>query len=110
MDLKQTDINLERRLELQRYLESILGSKNVYFQPPSNIQMQYPAIVYAYSTNRSRFANNNPYSVKRGYDVTVIDRDPDSAIPTKFESIPFCSFGRRYIANSLNHTVYTLFY
>ena len=36
----------ERRLELHEILCTILGSRNVYFQPPESIKMNYPAIVY----------------------------------------------------------------
>ena len=33
--------------ELQALLcDNILGSPNAYFQPPANVQMKYPAIVY----------------------------------------------------------------
>ena len=35
------------REELHELLVSVLGSRNVYFQPPESIRMQYPAIVYA---------------------------------------------------------------
>jgi len=30
------------RLELQNLLENILGSRNVYFQPPENLKLNYP--------------------------------------------------------------------
>lgn len=35
------------RLNLQTFLEEILESRNVYFQPPESVKMKYPAIVYA---------------------------------------------------------------
>ena len=35
------------RLDLQTFLEELLESKNVYFQPPESVKMNYPAIVYA---------------------------------------------------------------
>ena len=35
------------RLDLQTFLEEILESRNVYFQPPESVKMKYPAIVYA---------------------------------------------------------------
>ena len=34
------------RLELQSKLEEILGSRQVYYQPPETVKMEYPAIVY----------------------------------------------------------------
>lgn len=32
---------MNRRYELQAVLEGILGSGNVYFQPPENLKMRY---------------------------------------------------------------------
>ena len=103
-------LELVRRLELQAILEDILESKHVYFQPPPNIQMDYPAIIYSHSRTKEVFANNYLYRDRRGYTVTVIDRDPDSGIPDKLKQLALCSFDRRYIADSLNHTVYTLYF
>ena len=37
---------MARRLELQNLLANLLGTNNVYFQPPPTVQMEYPAIVY----------------------------------------------------------------
>lgn len=105
-----SDTALRRRLELQEILEGILGTNQVYFQPPPNLQMSYPAIIYSHSRANESFANNYLYRDKRGYDVTIIDRDPDSEIPEKVKQLAMCSFDRRYIADSLNHTVYTLYY
>ena len=35
------------RLELQSKLEELLGSRNVYYQPPESLKMKYPAIRYS---------------------------------------------------------------
>ena len=37
---------MDKRQTLQSELEAILGSRNVYYQPPANLKMQYPAIRY----------------------------------------------------------------
>lgn len=37
---------MDRRAELGKIFREILGNGNVYFQPPSNTQMRYPAIRY----------------------------------------------------------------
>ena len=34
------------RKALQADLEQLIGSRNVYYQPPENVKMNYPAIVY----------------------------------------------------------------
>lgn len=99
-----------QRLELQSLLETLLGSENVYFQPPENIQMQYPAIVYERDSVDTKFADNNPYSHTKRYQVTVIDRDPDSSIPDAVAKLPRCLFLRHFVADNLNHDIYGLYF
>ena len=69
------------RLELQSELEKILGSRNVYFQPPSSLKIKYPAIVYSRNSIDNNFANNSVYKQDVSYMLTVIYTDPDSEIP-----------------------------
>lgn len=98
------------RLELQTLLENVLGSANVYFQPPSTINMSYPCIVYSRNRIRTDYANNNPYSLKKEYSITVIDANPDSVIPDKLATLQSCIFDRHYTADNLNHDVFTLYF
>jgi hypothetical protein len=98
------------RLELQALLEGLLQSRNVYFQPPANVEMQYPCIVYQRDDADTKFADNIPYSRAVRYQVTVIDRNPDSDIPGKVASLPFCIFNRFFTAGNLNHDVFNLYY
>lgn len=99
-----------QRLQLQALLELILGSRNVYFQPPANVQMNYPAFVYARDDVDTTFADNRPYRHTKRYTVTYIDRNPDSSIPDKVAALPLCSFSRHFVADGLNHDVYTLYF
>lgn len=99
-----------QRLQLQAKLEEILGSENVYFQPPANIQMEYPCIVYKRDQADTMFAGNNPYRYTTRYLVTVIDRDPDSVVPKKVASLPMCLFNRFFTAANLNHDVFNLYF
>ena len=46
------------RLTLQIKLEDLLGSKHVYYQPPENLKMEYPAIRYSKSDEEDIYANN----------------------------------------------------
>ena len=101
---------MAQRLDLQARLSALLGSANVYFQPPPTIQMNYPAIVYKRDDIRTEFANDKPYKNKTRYQVTVIDRNPDSLIPAKVGQLPMCVFDRFYTADNLNHDVYTLYF
>lgn len=99
-----------QRLELHTVLVDILGSAFVYFQPPANVQMKYPCIVYKRDNSSTEFAGNYPYSTTKSYTVMCIDRNPDTEIPDKVEGLPMCRFDRHYVANDLNHYVFTVFF
>ena len=98
------------RLNLQTELETILGSRNVYFQPPSSVRMQYPAIVYSQKDIEKRSANDGVYQKLPSYEVILIDKNPDSKFVDKILELPYCSFDRHYESDNLNHDVFTLYY
>ncbi len=99
-----------KRFQLQALLETLLGSRNVYFQPPTNVQMQFPCIVYKRDSADTEFADNNSYRYTKRYQVTIIDRNPDSGIPDKVASLPLCSYDRFFTADNLNHDVFNIFF
>ena len=98
-----------QRLELQNKLKT-LGAEKVYFQAPSEDSMVFPAIVYSIDAEDVKYADNNPYSRTLGYQVEVIDRNPDSLIPGRVASLPMSSFRRFFVVDGLNHFVYSLYY
>lgn len=83
----------------------------MYFQPPETVKMQYPCIVYNRSSGDTLYADNGPYSFTPSYEITVIDKDPDSPLPnavaTGFEMI---RFNRHFTVNNLNHDTFILYY
>lgn len=99
-----------RQPELNALLKTILGSSNVYFQPPSNVQMQYPAIVYHRDKDWVKHGNNHIYAYKDRYQVTHIDRSPISDVPWKLRNLRFCRFNTWFAKDGLNHNVYTLYF
>lgn len=100
----------ERRLELQNILEAVLGSRNVYYQPPENIKMKYPAIRYKRSSIDNNFADDAVYNQTYAYELIVIDKDPDSDIVDIISRLPKCKFGTHYEADGLNHDTFTIIY
>lgn len=98
------------RIELQTLLEGLLGTSNVYFQPPMSVNMSYPAIVYNRSDIRIDHANNKPYAFAKEYTITVIDPDPDSDIPDKIAELSTARFNRGFAVQGLNHSVFTIFF
>lgn len=98
------------RLSLQRLLEELLGSRNVYYMPPESVKMQYDAIRYSKSTITKTYANNKAYSMKDCYELTVIAKLPDHPVIKKLLELPYCSHNRHYVADNLNHDVLTIYY
>ena len=98
------------RVDLQNGLEELLGSRNVYYQPPESLKMSYPAIVYSRKTIDNSYANNSVYKQNYAYEITVIDKNPDSEIVNKISKLPTCRFDRHFKSDNLNHDVFTLYY
>lgn len=98
------------RLELHEILCGILGTKNCYFQPPSSVRMQYPAIVYSIKDIESRYADDKSYRKLPCYEMILIDKNPDSMFVEKLLDLPYCSFDRHYESDNLNHDVLTIYY
>lgn len=104
------DHNLEYPEELQFLLEKLLGSENVYFQPPGNVQLKYPCIVYQLDDMNPVFADSVSYLVNKRYSLTYISKYPDQFIPDKIMALPMCSFDRFYVSDNMNHTAFRLYF
>jgi hypothetical protein len=98
------------RLDLQTILSSLQAGVSVYFQPPPNVTMTYPAIVYNRDYQAVEFADNVPYSRKVRWQITVIDSDPDSAIPDKVAELPLTRYVRHFTTEGLNHDIYDVYF
>lgn len=98
------------RLKLQTMLEELLGSRNVYYNPPPSVEMRYPAIVYSRKTINNLYANNYVYGQHNAYEITLIDEDPDSEFVGAISRLPSCRYDRHFVSDNLNHDVFTLYY
>lgn len=98
------------RADLQILLENILGSRNVYCDPPESVRMNYPAIRYSRSKIDNTFANNSVYRQDNRYEVIVMYYDPDSELPGLISRLPKCSHNRSYVSDNLHHDVFTLYF
>lgn len=99
---------MRSRLELHVILTQIC--KNAYFQPPESVKLKYPCIVYEKADEQNLYADNLKYSGMTLYDITVIDKDPDSKIPNCVSGLKYCSFSRKFTSENLNHFVYRLYF
>lgn len=98
------------RADLQTLFENILGSRNVYYDPPESVIMHYDAIRYSRRKIDNTFANNKVYRQENSYEVIVIYRDPDSDLPRKISQLPKCVHDRHYKSNNLHHDVFVLYW
>lgn len=102
---------MKTRLELQERLESVLGSSQVYFQPPSNIQMKYPAIVYELSGERATRANNKRYIRHNKYTITHIYKSIRNELKDSLlDAFDFIDYDRRLVADGLYQDVFTIYW
>lgn len=101
----------QKRTELHNILKEVLGSNNVYFQPPESKKLSYPCVIYARNYANTRYADNKTYSFTYRYQITYIDRDPYSDFAERLvQRLPMCIFDRHYTADNLNHEVLNLYY
>lgn len=100
---------MDNRLELhERLLEYY---PNVYFQPPENITMVYPCIVYNRTGLDTQFGNNKVYLDKQQYQLMVIEHDPDSDVSKRLvKDLPYCRVTQYYTVENLNHTTLSIYY
>lgn len=105
---------MKDRLELDDILAGIIGitesdgDRHTYYNPPPSVRMRYPAIKYSLSNAASKYANNGVYNVAPTYEVILIDEEVDTQYLIPMLHIPQCRFNRFYIAEGLNHWVFTI--
>lgn len=99
------------RIDLHNKLEEALGAPYVYFQPPESKKMHMGnRIIYSRDDIPITYANNHPYQKGVKYTVTLVSDDPDWALVQELPFlIPNCRFSRHYVADNLNHDVYTVY-
>jgi hypothetical protein len=98
------------RKDLNEILVTILGSSNVYFQPPENVKLTYPCIIYVRDDIQVLRASNVLHKISKKYTITLIGNDVDTDLPERLLELETVSFDRRYIKDGLVHDVLSLFY
>lgn len=98
------------REKLHEILCELLESRNVYYDPPATVKMQYDAIRYSKKKPDVRFANDKRYKNLNCYEIIVIARKPDHPVIEKILDLPYSSYDRHYPADNLHHDVITLYY
>lgn len=98
------------RIELHNLLKELLDSDHVYYRPPENTKMVYPAIRYSKQGIDVEHANDKKYLKRNQYQLIVIAKLPDHPVIDKLLDLPYCSYERHYVADNLNHDVLRIYY
>lgn len=103
------------RLSLHEDLKTLLGSSNVYYQPPESLKIKYPCFIYRLSSANVTPADNDIYLYTRQYQLTFITKDSDSElideIPKFFaKKFKGCRMSAHFTSDNLNHYNYTIHY
>ncbi len=102
---------MARRLQLHEKFCEILGTRNVYFQPPESVKLNYDCIVYRTTDRKDIRADDRQYRHLVGYETTFITRDPDSEIPQALiDSFSIIRHVRSFTSDNLHHEVFRIYY
>ena len=82
---------------------------HVYFQPPTNTDLKYPCITFNKARGRDYWADNVLYEPVECYEITLIDKKPNSDLFDLIRALPYCSFDRSFRSDNLNHFTFTIY-
>lgn len=99
---------MTNRLTLQNKLEEILGSRNVYYNPPESQKMNFPCIVYNMTNIQPIHADNKTYLDYTTYKLIHVSKQADSPVIRTILDIPMTRFSTKYVKNGFYHTVIIL--
>ena len=101
---------MDHRQKISSVLHKLLGSDEVYFQPPENKKISYPCIIYTFEGLYTVPADNVKYMARPRYNVMHIYRNPDEHLRGEFlSSFLLVQHDRLYKEDNLYHEVYTVY-
>lgn len=95
--------------DLLHLLRQAVQHDRVYFQPPENLKIGYPAIIFHLSKIEIDHASDVPYKGAKEYSVTLITKDPEPDVINEILKIPYSSLDTSYISDGMNHFVFTVY-
>lgn len=96
--------------DLQETLSSIDGVQEAYMQPPSNVKLPEPYLVYEIDDDWVAYADNGPFASFNRYSVTLVTRRPDDPIIERLRALPLINFDRHFVSAGLHHYVFQLYF
>lgn len=95
--------------DLLHLLQQAVQHNRVYFQPPENLKIGYPAVVFHLSKIKIDHASDVPYKGAKEYSVILITKDPEPDVIDEILKIPYSSLDTTYISDGMNHFVFTVY-
>lgn len=95
--------------DLLHLLQQAVQTSCVYFQPPENLKIGYPAVIFHLSKIEVDRASDVPYKGAKEYSVTLITKDPEPYVIDEILKIPYSSLDTTYISDGMNHFVFTIY-
>lgn len=95
--------------DLLHLLQKAVNHNRVYFQPPENLKIGYPAVVFHLSKVKLDHADDVPYKGAREYSVTLISKEPEPEVLDEILKIPYTTLDTTYISDGMNHFVFTTY-
>ena len=100
-----------KRVDIQEKFKFLLGSNNVYYQPPANLKMKYPAIVYSLDGLDVKRFDNRRLINKNCFSVTHIYRnESENLVETMLKNFEYISFDNRSIVDGIYNDHYTIYW
>ena len=98
--------------DLQAELQTLVGDGvKVYFEPPENLKLKYPCIVFDRTNALTDYADNKPYHVTKRYTVTLMTRTADNEeLLDKLLWFPMSTYDRQFINDEIVHDVFSIYY
>lgn len=95
--------------DLLHLLKKAVDHNRVYFQPPENLKIGYPAVIFHLSKIKLDHADDVPYKGAREYSVTLITNEPEPEVLDEILKIPYTTLDTTYTADGMNHFVFTTY-
>ena len=93
--------------DLLHLLRKAVDHDRIYFQPPENLKLGYPAIVFHLTKIKVDHADDVPYKGAREYMITLFSKDPEPDALEEILKIPYTTLDSTYISDGMNHFVFT---
>lgn len=95
--------------DLLHLLKKAVAHNRVYFQPPENLRMDYPAVIFHLSRNKTTHASDGRFKDNQEYTVILITEDPQPDALDAILNIPYSTLETTYVSNGMNHFVFTIY-